>query len=146
MKKMLTLFSVLALTSAFAFGGCKKNEEAPPADTTKPAEATPPVTPPAEKPAEAPPAEKPAEPAAGEAAAATGIPECDAYAATMAKYAACDKLPADAKKAMTDAFEQSKQGWAQLAQAPAEAKTAAGTSCKTADDAAKTALTSLGCN
>jgi hypothetical protein len=138
MKKLLTIVSVLALSTAFL--GCKKKEEAKPAEPA-PAVDPAPAPAPAEKPAEPAPAPEPTA-----AAGSTGIPECDAYVATMDKYAKCDKIPADAKKAMVDAFEQGKQGWAALANAPAETKTAAAGGCKTADDAAKQALTQLGCN
>jgi hypothetical protein len=117
----------------------KKTEETKPADAPPPAADTKPATP--------PPAEPPAAaPAAAAPAGSTGIPECDDYIKTMDKYAKCDKLPAEAKKAMLDGFEQGKQAWAAVANAPAEAKTQMASGCKAGNDAAVQALTQLGCN
>jgi hypothetical protein len=136
MKKLITVASMLALSFSF---GCKKEEAAAPAE--KKVE----VPAPAPAPVEAP---KAAEPAPAPAAAdSTGIPECDGYLATAAKFAACDKLPKEAKDAQTTALEAAKTGWASLKDpaVPAEAKKAAADACKQSDDALKSAWTAAGC-
>lgn len=141
MKKLMTLVSVVVMAAGFSLG-CKKAEEAKPAE---PAAAAP-AKPEEMKPAEAP---KPAEavPAAAAPAGSTGIAECDGYLATAEKFAKCDKLPKEAKDAQTQALEAAKTGWASLKDpnVPAEAKKAAADACKQSDDALKQAWTAAGC-
>lgn len=149
MKKLMSLVSMLAVASLFAFAGCKK-EEAAPAPAEKKAEETKPVE--AAKPEEAKPAEaaapaEAAKPAEAAAAGDTGIPECNDYLATADKFAKCDKLPKEAKDAQIQALEAAKTGWASLKDpnVPAEAKKAAADGCKQANEAMKQAWTAAGC-
>jgi len=143
MKKLFSLVSVFAMAAVLSFG-CKKDEAAKPAE--KKVEETKPAEVPAPAPTPAPEAAKPAEPAAA-AAAGTGIAECDAYLATVEKFAKCDKLPKEAKDAQLQGVEAMKTGWAALKDpnVPAEAKKAATDACKQSDDAMKAASTAAGC-
>jgi hypothetical protein len=135
MKKLMTVGSALVL--ALTIGACKKDEPAPAkVEEAKPVEAA--------KPAEPTPAPA-AEPAPAAAAESSGIPECDAYLATAQKFAACDKLPAEAKDAQLKGVEAAKASWASMKDAPAEAKKAAADSCKASDDGLKQAWTAAGC-
>ncbi len=74
--------------------------------------------------------------AAGSAAPAAGggdLPaECNDYKAAIDKLASCDKLPAQAKDALKNAYDQASAGWANL---PAEAKANLATACKAGADA-----------
>jgi hypothetical protein len=138
MKKLMTVGSALVL--ALTLGACKKEETpaAKPVEETKPVEAA--------KPAEPAPTPAPAaDPAAAPAADSSGIPECDEYLATAAKFAACDKLPAEAKDAQLKGVEAAKSSWAALKDAPADAKKAAADSCKASNDGLKQAWTAAGC-
>ena len=71
----------------------------------------------------------------GEAPAAGGgdLPaECTAYKDAIAKLAACDKMPQQARDALKQAYDQASTGWAGL---PAEAKAGLATACKAGADA-----------
>lgn len=141
MKKLATLIGTLALASTLAITGCKKKEEA------KPAEPAATEAPKAAEPAPAA-ATEPAPAAATEpapAAAADGdLPaECAEYKAGLEKLAACDKLPAAAKEGYTSAWSAVETSL--KAAATPEAKSAVGQSCKSAADALKTAASAVGC-
>ena len=141
MKKLTTLCTTLALASVFAFAGCKKKEEAPaaPAAEKKPEEKKPEEA----KPEEKKPEEKPAEPAGGGSVPA----ECQAYLDTLAKYVACEKVPADVKKSTQEGVDMAKQSWGMLndPNVPPEAKKAALDGCTQGADALKQGAKALGC-
>ena len=79
--------------------------------------------------------------------AATGIAECDQYAAAFEKYNACDKVPQAAKDAAKQTIDNMRQGWLQLksSNAPAAAKQASADSCKTAMAALQQSAASQDC-
>lgn len=70
-------------------------------------------------------------PAAG-SVTATGIAECDEYAAAVQKIATCKTVPQSSRDALTKALEQL---LAQVAGAPADKRAAMGTSCAAGLDA-----------
>lgn len=87
-------------------------------------------------------------PAAGGAAlGGTGVPECDAYIATIQRYAQCPKVPVEAKQAIQQAIGQMAQGWAMLRDpaVSADARKAAADACKQAVDALKQSAAAMGC-
>jgi hypothetical protein len=134
MKKLITLFSAAALATTLGLAGCKKDEPAPTTDpAAKPAD-----------PAAADPAAKPADPAAA-AAGATGLAECDAYAALVAKYVACDKAPKESRDAMQKGFDGMKAGWKDVASWKDDAKKAANDGCKTSAEGLKKSAEAQGC-
>jgi hypothetical protein len=139
MKRIATLFVAVSLLS---FAGCKKKEEAKPAEpaaepAAKPAE-------PAAAPAAADPAAAPAaaDPAAAAAPAgddmSTGIAECDEL---VKRYTACDKMPPEAKAA----FMEGAKAWKQGAAGGDAAKTAITDACKQAATAADAQMKQIGC-
>ncbi len=140
MKKLATLIGTLALASTLAITGCKKKEEAKPAEpaaTEAPKAAEP-------APAATEPAPAATEPAPAAAAADGDLPaECAEYKAGLEKLAACDKLPAAAKEGYTSAWSAVETSL-KAASTP-EAKSAVGQSCKSAADALKTAASAVGC-
>ncbi|MBK9035613.1 MAG: hypothetical protein IPL61_30870 [Myxococcales bacterium] len=163
MKKLTLIGTALALAFTLSATGCKKKDEnkgtetqKPAAGTAAPAPADPaavapaaPAAPPAADPA-APPAADPAAPAApaDQAAASTGVPECDEYLATFEKLSKCDKLgPAlDGMKMAADAQKATFASWASFDEtARKAAQASAGPSCKTLTEGLKTTATSLGC-
>ena len=93
------------------------------------------------KPGEAPKAE------AAPAVNGTGIPECDAYVATVDKIVQCEKAPAAAKDAIKQGLEAARKSWAAALQptAPAEAKQSAVEACKAGVEQLKTSAAELGC-
>lgn len=154
MKKLTTLFTVVALATTLGLAGCKKdkkNEEAAPAKTEEPAKTEPAKTEPAKTdtpPAGGEPAKTDTPPAGGTAPAAgggsTGMPECDEYLKAVEKLASCDKYPAATKDQMMKGVEAMKQGW--TANMPDDAKKAAADGCKSATDALKQGASALGCS
>lgn len=136
MKKLSTLFAIVALTVGLGVAGCKKDEGSKEQPAAKPTEE--PVKAADEaKPTEAKPDEaKPAEPAA---AAAGDLPaECAEYKAAIEKLATCDKLPQATRDALKQSYEQTSAAWASV---PAEGRAALGTACKSAADAVKQSAT-----
>ena len=137
MKKLTTLFAVVALAATVSLTGCKKKTDNA-ATADKPAEGAPAA---AGTPAAAP-APTPAAPAAtGSAAAAApaaagDLPaECNEYKAAIDKLSSCDKMPQQARDALKQAYDQASAGWANL---PAEAKANLATACKAGADAVMT--------
>lgn len=80
-------------------------------------------------------------PAAG-VTAALGIPECDVYAAQMAKVIACDKLPRSSRDALK---QSSDELFSQVLGRPKAERAGFASSCKAGADAIAQALSSLGC-
>jgi outer membrane murein-binding lipoprotein Lpp len=147
MKKITTLLSVAALVTTLGLAGCKKdkkNEEAAaPPKTEEPKTDTPKTdTPKTDTPAagSADQAKTDTPPAAG---GSTGMPECDAYLASVEKLASCDKFPAASKDATLKGVEAMKSGWA--AATTDDAKKMAGDACKTANDGMKQTAQAMGC-
>ena len=80
-------------------------------------------------------------PAAG-VKVALGLPECDDYAATIAKVVACDKLP----QASRDALQQSSEElFSQVIARPQKERASFASTCKAGADAIAQALTAAGC-
>ncbi len=154
MKKLTTMFSILALSTALGAAGCKGNkasDQAPkPTETTPtpaPTTTTPtaPTTPP---PATATPTTpSTGTPPAPTTAADTGIAECDAYVAAYDKFNACDKVPAATKDASKTSIDQMKASWSSLKdpKTPEASKKAAADACKAAQDALEQSAKALGC-
>jgi len=130
MPNLTKLLTLVAITTGLGLTACKtepaKTQETP---VAKPAENPPTETKPTEtKPTEAKPEDTKAQPTtAGDLPA-----ECAAYKAGIEKLATCDKLPAEARASLKQAYEASATGWASV---PAEGKAALATACKTAADA-----------
>ncbi|MGN6108426.1 MAG: hypothetical protein ACTHU0_25200 [Kofleriaceae bacterium] len=142
MKKISTLFAILALSTTIGLAGCKKKDEAKKDDTaakpTEPAKADEPkADEPKAEPAKAdePKADEPAAAAAGDLPA-----ECNEYKSMIEKLASCDKLPQASRDALKQAFDQASGAWAGV---PAEGKAALATGCKTGADALKQAAASV---
>jgi hypothetical protein len=155
MKKLTTVFSILALSAAL--GACKGSKSSdqgtPKATETTPTPAPAPTT---TTPTPAPTTATPTTPTpaptgtppAPTTAADTGIAECDAYAAAYDKFAACDKVPAATKDASKTSIEQMRQSWASLKDpaTPEASKKAAADACKTATSALQQSAKALGCD
>ncbi|MCA9679347.1 MAG: hypothetical protein H6708_17215 [Kofleriaceae bacterium] len=102
----------------------------------------------------APADDKPADGEAGgdqgggdEAAAGggTGLPDCDAYVASMEKYMQCDKVPQAARDAAKQGMDAMKSGWGDMSGMPDDAKKQANDACKQAVDAMKQGAQAMGC-
>ena len=134
MKKLTTMFAMMAMTTALSVAGCKKDPEEKKVDpVTKPVEGE-------TKPAETKPAET--KPAETTPATAGDLPaECGEYKAAIEALAKCDKLPQATRDALKQSYEQTSAAWATV---PAEGKAALGTACKSAADAVKQSATA--CN
>jgi hypothetical protein len=77
---------------------------------------------------------------AGSSAAATGLPaECTEYKALIEKLAACDKMPAASRDMLKKSFDDTAKAWADFDKLPADAKTALTGGCKQSADALKKA-------
>ena len=130
MPNLTKLLTFVAITTGLGLTACKtepaKTQETP---VAKPAENPPTETKPTEtKPTEAKPEDTKAQPTtAGDLPA-----ECAAYKAGIEKLATCDKLPAEARASLKQAYEASATGWARVR---GEGKAALATACKTAADA-----------
>ena len=130
MPNLTKLLTIVAMTTGLGLAACRtepaKTQEAPAA---KPAEPLPTEA----KPTEAKPAEaKPEAPKAQPTAAADLPAECAAYKAGIEKLATCDKLPAETRASLKQAYDASSAAWASV---PAEGKAALATACKSAADA-----------
>lgn len=140
MKKITSLFAVSALALTFAATGCKKKEGENKEPAMKPEEKGSAEAKKEEGSAAAKPEEKKEE--AKPAAAAGDVPaECADYKAQMEKLMGCEKAKA-AAGAMKESFDTM---WKSIEAAPAEAKAAMASGCKTAADSIKTTLTTMGC-
>jgi hypothetical protein len=127
MKKLTTMFAMIAMTTALGVAGCKKAPEEKTADpVTKPTEGE-------TKPTETKPTEtKPEEP---KPVTAGDLPaECGEYKAAIDALAKCEKLPQATRDALKQSYDQTSTAWASV---PAEGKAALGTACKAAADAVK---------
>lgn len=91
----------------------------------------------------APPPETGSGSAGSAAAAATtpaGLPpDCADYKALIEKLAACDKMPAASRDLLKKSFDESSKAWTDFDKLPADAKTALTASCKQGADALKKA-------
>jgi len=130
MKKLTTLFAILALSATVALAGCKKkaeeNKDQPAAKMEEKKDDKA-----AKTDDKAAPADKKDDKAAP--AAAGDLPaECNDYKAAIEKLASCDKMPQQARDALKQAYDQASGGWANL---PAEAKAGLATACKAGADA-----------
>ena len=150
MKKLTTMFSILALSTTLAATGCKGGKSTD-QSAPKPTETTPTPAPPTTTPTPAPTTATPT-PAptttAPTTAAATGIAECDAYLAAFDKFNACDKVPAATKDASKTSIDQMKASWSSLKDpsTPEASKKAAADACKAANDALAQSAKALGCS
>ena len=70
-------------------------------------------------------------------------PDCVAYVAILDRYAACAKLPAEARKAMQDVIVQLKHNWAGLGSAAMPP--AVGDACRQGTAAIQQGMASFGC-
>ena len=133
MKKITTLFAIVALSTTLGLAGCKKkNKDQEGKDDT------------AAKPMDnsggdmkkddkgAAPDMKKDDKGAAPAAAGDLPAECNDYKAAIEKLASCDKMPQQARDALKQAYDQASAGWANL---PAESKAGLATACKAGADA-----------
>ena len=132
MKKLTTMFAMIAMTTALGVAGCKKGAEEKKADpVTKPTEGE--TKPTETKPTETKPEDK--KPEETKPATAGELPaECGEYKAAIEALAKCDKLPQATRDALKQSYEQTSAAWASV---PAEGRAALGTACKSAADAVK---------
>jgi hypothetical protein len=78
--------------------------------------------------------------AEGSAAPAAGLPaECADYKALIEKLAACDKMPAASRDMLKKSFDDASKQWADFDKLPADAKTALTSGCKQGADALRKA-------
>jgi hypothetical protein len=77
----------------------------------------------------------------------TGIAECDELQTVFQAYAACDRVPEQARAAMRDSMVAMAESWKQLRhpEAPAEARRAAAEACRQATQALLDSAQALGC-
>jgi hypothetical protein len=128
MKMLTTLFAIVTLSTTLGVAGCSKKRDEEAKDLTpvpKTGEAKPETAP---KPDEV----KKEEPKAAPVAAGDLPAECNDYKAAIAKLATCDKMPKEARDALTKAFDQASATWATL---PAEQKAGLSSACKAGADA-----------
>lgn len=71
-----------------------------------------------------------------------GIPECDAYGATLQSLSSCSKVPEEARKALVKSFDEMR---AHMAKLSAEERKRVATSCKAGIAAVKSIAQSAGC-
>jgi hypothetical protein len=82
-----------------------------------------------------------AAPAGGDQAGGGDLPEnCKEYQAAIEALSKCDKVPAAARDAMKQGFDQASAAWANI---PAESRDAVAASCKAGADAAKQSLAAM---
>ena len=122
MKKLITMFGIVALTATIGLAGCKNKR-----DTEKKDESPTKVT----------------EPAKTDDHAAANLPaECNDYKAAVDKLASCDKLPAASRDALKQSYETLSKTWANV---PADdaGKKAMADGCKAGADAVKTSAAKI---
>jgi hypothetical protein len=140
MRKLATLFAIAALSLGV---GCKDKDKTDDKTTTaaaKPVEAKPDDK--AAKPDDK--AAKPDDPKKDETKAATlgDLPgECGEWKDAISKLASCEKLPAQSRDALKQAYEAASTGWANV---PAEGKAAVAQACKAGVEAVKQAAAACG--
>lgn len=133
MKKLSTLFAIVAMTTGLGLAGCKKDPEK--TTETPVAKPTEPAKPDIAKPDIAKPEDRKPEDTKVQPTAAADLPaECGEYKAGIEKLATCDKLPQQSRDSLKQAYEASSAAWASV---PAEGKAALATACKSAADALK---------
>jgi hypothetical protein len=76
----------------------------------------------------------------------TGIPDCDAYLRLFDAYIQCDKIPEATKEATREGIAAQKEAFAELKDAPDDAKQTAAETCRESADALKQAASALGCS
>ena len=147
MKKLTTLFGIVALTATIGLAGCKNKRDTEKKDENPTKVAEPPTTDPNAKPdpaktdsAKTDPAKTDTtktEPAKTDDHAAANLPaECNDYKAAVEKLASCDKLPAASRDALKQSYETLSKTWANV---PADdaGKKAMTDGCKAGADAIK---------
>src|SRR5215467_5537172 len=120
MKKLTTMFGIVALTATIGLAGCKnkrdtEKKDETPAKTTEPATPDPNAKPDPAKtdPAKTDPAKT--DPAKTDDHAAANLPaECNDYKAAVDKLASCDKLPAASRDALKQSYETLSKTWANV--------------------------------
>ena len=150
MKKLSTVFAIVALATSLGVAGCKKKDDAAAAAAAAAGSAAAAAGSAAAAAGSAAAAAGSSAAAAGSAAAAAGsaaatataaalpagVPqECADYGAAIQKLSTCDKLPQASRDAMKQGYDAMASGWAQAANLPADAKTAMASGCKQATDA-----------
>jgi len=133
MKKLTTLFAIVALSTTLGLAGCKKKGNAQEGKDDTAAK-------PMDNSGDMKKDDKGAAPGGdmkkddkGAPAAAGDLPaECNDYKAAIEKLATCDKMPQQARDALKQAYDQASAGWANL---PAESKANLATACKAGADA-----------
>jgi hypothetical protein len=90
----------------------------------------------------------PAPPPGGDSsgAGATGVATCDQYLREVDKIMRCDKVPQATKDAIKQGVDAMMQSFANMSDAPEEAKRAAADACTQARDAIDQAGSALGCS
>jgi len=144
MKKLTTLFGMVALTATLGLTGCKNKRDTEKKDesagkVTEPAKTDPTKTDPAKPdPAKTDPAAPKADPAKTDTAATNLPTECNDYKASIEKLASCDKLPQASRDALKQSFDTMSKSWANV---PADdaGKKAMSDACKGANDGIKQA-------
>lgn len=135
MKKLTATIATLLLGATISLAGCKKDDKGAKADdkTAKPTGD--------QKPAEnAKPADdKPA------AAASTGLPECDAYAAAVESFVKCDKIPQAARDNAKQGLDAMKSAWTNMDGVPDDVKQQTNDMCKQAVEGLKQGAAAQGC-
>jgi hypothetical protein len=131
---------ILVICATFA--ACSHPPSPPPA-RPEPTASTEPSPPPAE-PLAAPVAPQQTT-ASGLAPGGTGLAACDAYVASLQRYAHCDKLPPEAREAFSKASAHSYDTWQGLRNASPEQQHVANEACKQAEVSVEQSLESIGC-
>ena len=144
MKKLSMMFGIVAMTTTLGLAGCKNKRDTEKKDETAGKVTEPPPADPNAKPDPAkvdPSKTEPAKP--DDHAAAANLPaECNDYKASIDKLAACDKLPQASRDALKSSFDAQSKAWANIPADEAAKKTMVD-SCKTANDAVKTAAAKI---
>jgi hypothetical protein len=76
---------------------------------------------------------------------ASGLANCDAYAAKVQEYIACDKVPEQAKEGALDGLRAMSAGFSDMSSVPEDAKKQANDACQQAVDALQQGMTAMGC-
>lgn len=91
--------------------------------------------------------ELPAAPVGAAADGSTGIGACDVYLQVLDRYAACDKVPEQARRSLREMTDRQREAWKSISDPamPAPARDAAVAGCKQATDAVAQSASALGC-
>ena len=76
---------------------------------------------------------------------ATGLTECDAYAARLIEYSRCEKLPDEARAAALEGLRAMAAGWGDLSTIPEDVKKQTNDACKQGTDALNQGMQAMGC-